>query len=115
MVVFAYMASKQTTLNELGEMLGHVVEHMATKEDIKDMATKDDVRAIVKDEIALFGTGLDQRFEGLHAEIRSIRVELDELMEKFENVAGYRKEIDHALERVAAIERHIGMKPKLAA
>jgi hypothetical protein len=26
--------TKETTLNEVGEMLGHVVEHMATKENI---------------------------------------------------------------------------------
>ena len=41
------MAAKKTTLNELGEILAHVVEHMATKEDVvairKDMATKDQI------------------------------------------------------------------------
>jgi hypothetical protein len=31
------MAAKETTLKELGEMLGHVVEHMATKEDIANL------------------------------------------------------------------------------
>lgn len=36
------MAAKKTTLNELGEMLAHVVEHVATK---------DDVRAIVRGEL----------------------------------------------------------------
>jgi hypothetical protein len=34
------MAATETTLNELGEMLGYVGENMATKNDIKDMATK---------------------------------------------------------------------------
>jgi hypothetical protein len=29
------MAAKQTTLKETGEMVAHVVEHMATKEDIE--------------------------------------------------------------------------------
>ena len=29
--------AKKTTLNELGEMLAHVVKHMATKDDIADM------------------------------------------------------------------------------
>jgi hypothetical protein len=29
------MAAKEVTLNEIGEMLGHVVEHMATKEDLQ--------------------------------------------------------------------------------
>jgi hypothetical protein len=28
------MAAKKTTLNELGDMLTHVVKHMATKDDI---------------------------------------------------------------------------------
>ena len=35
---------KETTLNEVGEMLSFIVERMATKDDIKDMATKDDIR-----------------------------------------------------------------------
>jgi ribosome-interacting GTPase 1 len=43
------MATK-TTLNEIGEMLAHVVKHMATKEDIaeirREMATKDQVLAL---------------------------------------------------------------------
>ena len=43
------MAAKKTTLEELGEMLAHVVKHMATKEDIaevrRDMATKDELAA----------------------------------------------------------------------
>jgi len=41
---------KETTLNEIGEMLAHVVKHMATKDDIaevrKEMATKDQVIAV---------------------------------------------------------------------
>jgi hypothetical protein len=57
------MTAKETTLKELGEMLTHVVDHMATKGDIGDvkdemadirktMATKHDVRAIVAEEFA---------------------------------------------------------------
>jgi hypothetical protein len=41
---------KKTTLKEIGEMLTHVVKHMATKDDIaevrKDMATKGQVVAL---------------------------------------------------------------------
>jgi hypothetical protein len=33
--------------------------------------------------------------------------ELDDLSEKFANVSGFRKEIDHALERIAAVEKHL--------
>jgi hypothetical protein len=32
------MAAKETTLKEVGEMLAHVVEHMATKEVPGDLA-----------------------------------------------------------------------------
>lgn len=53
--------AKKITLNELGDMLAHVVKHMATKEDIaelrNEMATKDQVIA-------------------LHAQVNSIEVEL---------------------------------------
>ena len=28
---------KETTLNEIGEMLAHVVKHMATKDDVADL------------------------------------------------------------------------------
>jgi hypothetical protein len=40
---------------------------------------------------------------------------LNELMDKVENIAGYRKEIDHAFERIAAIEKHLGITHDLAA
>jgi hypothetical protein len=36
-VYFPYMAAKKTTLNELGDMLTHVVKHMATKDDLADL------------------------------------------------------------------------------
>jgi len=36
-------------------------------------------------------------------------------MENVENVSGFRKEIDHALERIASIEKHLGIEKKIAA
>ena len=77
---------------------------MATKADIADMATKADVRAIVRDELA-----------PIRSELKSIRNELDDLAEKVANVIGFQKEIDHALERIAAIEKHLGINKKVAA
>ena len=38
--------AKKTTLNELGEMLAHVVKHMATKEDLEKLATKEQLIAL---------------------------------------------------------------------
>jgi hypothetical protein len=36
------MAAKETTLKEVGEMLTHVVRHMATKDDIARLNTRVD-------------------------------------------------------------------------
>jgi predicted nuclease with TOPRIM domain len=95
------MAAKETTLNEIGEMLTHVVEHMATKDDIAQLE-----RRVGK---------LSEQATSIEGEVKSIRRDLDELGEKFENVSGFRKEIDYALERIAAIEKHLGLDKKIAA
>jgi septal ring factor EnvC (AmiA/AmiB activator) len=96
------MAAKKTTLNELGEMLAHVVEHMATKDDLTA------VRKELKSDIA----ALSEQVTSIERELKTIRRDLNDLMNKFENVAGYRKEIDHALARIAAIEKHLGLGKK---
>jgi hypothetical protein len=84
--------------------IAEIKSTMATKGDIADMATKADVRAIVRDELA-----------PIRSELKSIRHDLDDLREKVENVIGFQKEIDHALERIAAIEKHLGINKKIAA
>jgi hypothetical protein len=71
----------------------------------------DGVRAIVREELE----PVETRLTSIESEVRSIRGELDDLSEKFDNVSGFRKEIDHALERIAAIEEHRRMKKKMAA
>ena len=108
------MTAKETTLNEVGEMLGYVVEHMATKDDIKDMANKGDIAALrteLKSDIAALG----EQIGGIERDLKQIRRDLYDLAERVENVTGYRKEIDHALERIAEIERHLGINRKIAA
>jgi len=59
------MAPKKTTPQEIGETLGYIVQHMATKDDIADirkaMATKADVRAIVRDCFHPLRTQIDPR------------------------------------------------------
>ena len=94
MVCFRHMAAKETTLKELGEMLSHVVDHMATKGDIGTLAGQ---------------------LTNIERELNAIRHDLDDLREKVENVIGFQKEIDHALERIAAIEKHLGINKKIAA
>ena len=107
-----YMA-KETTLGELGEMLERGFKAVA--DDIadirRDMATKEDVRVIVREELE----PVEARLTSIELELRSIRRNLDDLREKMENVSGFQKEIDHALERIGAIEKHLGIDKKFAA
>src|SRR5205807_1813025 len=91
-VQFRSMAAKDTSLNELGDMLAHVVEHMATKDDLKSLATKDELKGLAT-KLDAFAAGVGQRFDDLHAEIRSVRSDLNDLSAKVENMIGYRKEI----------------------
>ena len=95
-------ASLDTVLSTVERGFAAVAEDIA---DIKGkMATKDDVRVVVRDEL-----------KPIRSDLKSIRDELDDLTEKLENVSGFRKEIDHALARIAAIERHLGITKKIAA
>lgn len=112
------MAAKETTLKEVGEMLAHVVEHMATKEDIADirleMATKDDLNSF-RQEFRDFRDETRQNFREIHAELADIRRDVEELKSRADNSVGYSKEIDHALARIARIEKHLGIEQKIAA
>lgn len=69
----------------------------------------------IKSELAEFRDETRSGFRDLRTELKSIRRELDELKEKVLNVTGFRKEIDHAFERLAAIEKHLGLNNKIAA
>jgi hypothetical protein len=57
----------------------------------------------------------EQQLGTIGRELHSIRTELDDLSEKVENILGYRKEIDHALERIAVIEKNLGLERKHSA
>ena len=41
--------------------------------------------------------------------------DLEQLIGNVDNITGLPKEIDHALERIAAIEKHLGLNKKIAA
>ena len=73
MVNFPHMAAKKTTLNELSEMLTHVVKHMATKDDLAEIkSTLDDHTrdlAVIKSDVT---RNLDKR---LQLEVRVTAVE----------------------------------------
>ncbi len=121
-MLYSVHMAKETTLNELGEMLTHVVEHMATKDDLAalrtelkaELASKADL-ATVKTELKTDIAKLGEQVAGIERDLKTIRRELNDLADKVENIAGYRKEIDHAFERIGAIERHLGIDRKVAA
>jgi uncharacterized coiled-coil DUF342 family protein len=99
------MEGKETTLKELGEMLAHVVEHMVTKDELKEF----------RDEFKEFREETAENFRALRAEVADIRRDLEEMKSRVANITGYGKEIDHALERIAAIEKHLGIEKRIAA
>ena len=74
----------EETKEELSEELGGRIDVLATEvAGIKaTMATRNDVREIVE-------------------------AALEPIHDKIENVTGYRKEIDHVIERIAAVEQRI--------
>jgi predicted nucleic acid-binding Zn-ribbon protein len=50
---------------------------------------------------------LDAELINIRASLKQLRTELDDLRDKVDNITGYRKEIDHALERIATIEKYL--------
>jgi hypothetical protein len=53
--------------------------------------------------------GIDQRLADLGQEITAIHRQLDALEGLVQSQSGFAKEIDHLLQRVAAIEKHLGI------
>ena len=107
-----HMAAKETTLTEIGEMLTHVVEHMATKDDVADIKTEmmEQFEHVDKQFHAL-----DGRLRDMANEIAVIHRRVERLEELGASNAGFAKEIDHLLMRVAEIEKHLGIDKKIAA
>lgn len=85
------------------ETVNFIKERMLTKDDVRDIIRKE-VPQIVREEI-----------KDIRTELTSIRRDLEALTGKVDNIMGLPKEIDHALERIAAIEKHLGINKKIAA
>jgi hypothetical protein len=51
-----------------------------------------------------------ERLTNIEAELKDIHARLDQLEQEARNFSGYAKEIDHLLTRVAAIEKHLGLR-----
>jgi tetrahydromethanopterin S-methyltransferase subunit G len=58
---------------------------------------------------------VEQRLINIEHEVTAIHRRLDELEELVASHAGFAKEIDHLLKRVAAIEKHLGLQHNIKA
>ena len=112
-------AAKETTLTEVGEMLTQVVEHMATTEEVARLDLRlDDLRTEMIDQFEHADKQVratPDRLRDIAAEITVIHRRVERLEELGASNAGFAKEIDHLLTRVAAIEKYLGIDKKIAA
>lgn len=77
------------------ETVTFIKERMLTKEDAHEM--------------------IDEAVDPLRRDNHAILTELEEIREDLRNIKGYRREIDHALDRIAAIEKHLGIHKNIPA
>jgi hypothetical protein len=97
----------EITLGEIGETLEFIVGRMATKGDITEL----------RNEIADLKQTAASRddVKSLSDELADIRRDLKELAKVAYNIAGLPKEIDHALDRIRRVEKHLGIEADIAA
>ena len=101
MVHCPHMMAKETTLKEVGEMLGHVVERMAAQEDVARLDTRiDGLRTELIDQFE----HVEKQFHATHNHLRDISSEIAVIHPRVERLeelaasnAGFAKEIDHLL------------------
>ncbi len=84
----------------------------ALAQDVAD--TKSEV-ANVKSDLAEFRIETREAVADIRSELKDIHNRLDALEAAVRNISGYAKEIDHLMERVRAIEKHLGLHQKTAA
>ena len=82
------------------------------KDKVEQLPTKDEVREMIREEVPEI---VREETKDIRAELTSIRRDLEALTGKVDNIVGLPKEIDHALERIAAIEKLLGIERKIAA
>jgi hypothetical protein len=96
MIVYTFLMDKDTT--EVVEILNHILAIMVTKDDLATLRSE-----------------MNEGFASVRAEMRDIRNRLDAIEAELKNHSGFAKEIDFLIERVRAIEEHLGIQHKIAA
>jgi hypothetical protein len=86
---------------------------------IKDrMTTKEDIRDIIREEVPpLIEAAIQKTVPSLIEDALrpAIHEDLEDLRHRVKDMAGYREEIDYVFERIAAIEKHLGIDRKQVA
>ena len=98
---------------EIIETLAVILAKMATKEDVESLRAE--LRSAMQDGFAGLRAEMREGFVDIRSEIKEIRERLDPLESAVKNISGYAKEIDHIIERVSAIEEHLGLRANIAA
>jgi len=98
---------------EIIETLGVILAKMATKEDVESLRAG--LRSEMQDGFAGLRAEMREGLVDIRSEIKEIRGRLDGLESAVKNISGYAKEIDHIIERVSAIEQHLGLRQNIAA
>ena len=111
---------KEATVTDLHELLMHVVEHMATREETATKTDLADGLASVRGEMAegfsaireemATKTEMSAGFASIRSQISEVKQQMKDLEEVVQDQAGFANEIDHVLERTAVIERHLGLQ-----
>ena len=99
------MVHKKDSLGEIADMVRHI------KEAVDELPTREEFDTFCNDMYA-FRDKTDENFQSIREELRDIKSRLFALEDKVRNHSGFTKEIDHALQRIATIEKHLGIKPK---
>jgi hypothetical protein len=98
---------------EIIETLGVILAKMATKEDVESLRAE--LRAEMQEGFAGLRAELREGFADIRSEMKDIRARLDTLESAVKDISGYAKEIDYLIERVSAIEKHLGLRANIAA
>jgi hypothetical protein len=113
----AAVTAKQTTLNELGGKIERGFKALA--DDIARIDTRiDDLKTEMIDQFEHADKQVratHDRLSDIVAEIAVIHRRVERLEELGASNAGFAKEIDHLLARVAEIEKHLGIDKKISA
>jgi predicted nucleic acid-binding Zn-ribbon protein len=108
------------------EVVNFIKDRMATKDDLAELRENMEARFEAADRrfeaIDRRFDAVDARFDAIENRLTSIETELRDIRQRIEfleqaahNASGFAKEIDHLIQRVASIEKHLGIEQRIAA